>query len=194
MPSRNPGVDRRAAVRPERYIAFLRAINVGGRTVKMDVLRSHFVRLGFTNVETFIASGNVIFETAPAAHRELEDRIEAELWRRLGYEVATFVRSAADVARIVTQRPFDAAGFDYDHHSLYVGFLPSVPEPDVVRKVVALCTPIDELHIAGAELYWGRRGRFSDGELTGATLERVLGAPMTVRNVTTLRRLAAKYA
>ena len=50
-----------------RYFTFLRAINVGGHTVKMDVLRQLFESLGFSNVETFIASGNVIFEAKTAA-------------------------------------------------------------------------------------------------------------------------------
>jgi uncharacterized protein (DUF1697 family) len=48
-----------------RYIALLRAINVGGHLVKMDALRRHFEELGFDPVETFIASGNVMFEAAP---------------------------------------------------------------------------------------------------------------------------------
>jgi uncharacterized protein (DUF1697 family) len=193
MPNRTIRGSRKGAVHPERFVAFLRAINVGGHTVKMEVLRGHFARLGFANVETFIASGNVIFEATGMSPRELEERIEAELWRQLGYEVATFVRSPKHLAEVVKQRPFDPAAFDYDQHSLYIGFLPAPPGADVVRKVTALRTPMDELHIDGRELYWGRRGRFSDGELTGALLERTLGTPMTVRNITTVRRLAAKY-
>lgn len=63
-----------------RYIAFLRAINVGGHTVKMDVLRAHFTRLGLANVETFIASGNVIFDAA-ADPRRLESRARASARR-----------------------------------------------------------------------------------------------------------------
>jgi len=55
-----------------RYVALLRAINVGGRTVKMDVLRKHFARMGFANVETFIASGNVIFERSEEHTSELQ--------------------------------------------------------------------------------------------------------------------------
>jgi uncharacterized protein (DUF1697 family) len=62
-----------------RYIAFLRAINVGGHTVKMDVLRQHFAALGFSNVETFIASGNVVFETTAKNTRTLEQKIEKHL-------------------------------------------------------------------------------------------------------------------
>ena len=59
-----------------KYIAFLRAINVGGHTVKMDVLRQLFESLGFANVETFIASGNVIFESKAGNVKALEKKIE----------------------------------------------------------------------------------------------------------------------
>src|SRR6476620_4469524 len=77
-----------------RLIAFLRAINVGGHTVKMEVLRRLFEELGFENVETFIASGNVIFDAPDDDQGALEKQIEGQLRTSLGYEVATFVRSA----------------------------------------------------------------------------------------------------
>lgn len=184
---------QRPANAPERYIAFLRAINVGGHTVKMDVLRGHFAHLGFTGIETFIASGNVIFQSTGASARELEERIAEELARRLGYEVATFLRLPAELRDIVRQRPFDPAAFDYDQHPLYVGFLPAPPSVETVRKIVRLRTPVDELHVEGRELYWGLRTRFSETALSGALLERTLGLPMTLRSATTIRKLAAKY-
>ena len=84
-----------------RYVAFLRAINVGGRhLVKMDALRRLFEELGFTNVETFIASGNVVFESKSRSAASLEKAIEAHLQKSLGYEVKTFIRSESEVAEI----------------------------------------------------------------------------------------------
>ena len=62
-----------------RYVAFLRAINVGGHTVRMEALRREFESLGATNVETFIASGNVIFDTARRNAAALERAIEEHL-------------------------------------------------------------------------------------------------------------------
>ncbi len=55
-----------------KYVALLRAINVGGHTVKMDHLRRLFEALGFTNVETFIASGNVIFDSTSKSTKAFE--------------------------------------------------------------------------------------------------------------------------
>jgi uncharacterized protein (DUF1697 family) len=185
---------RRSPAASSRYIAFLRAINVGDRVVKMEALRRHFVRLGFTNVETFIASGNVIFDSVDASAAELEARIASELEHRLGYAVATFVRTPDEIAAIVRRRPFDPASFDYEQHALYIGFLAGPPSAAAARDVAGLRTVVDELRIAGRELYWGCRTRFSETAISGAVLERTLGVPLTLRNVTTVRRLAAKYA
>jgi len=98
-----------------KYIAFLRAINVGGRIVKMDALRKIFSDMGFTSVETFIASGNVIFEASEsdlqvmvglADMTALESWIEDHLHEALGYTVKTFVRTPASLEEIAGYRPF----------------------------------------------------------------------------------------
>jgi len=81
-----------------KYVAFLRAINVGGHTVKMDHLRRLFEAIGFTNVETFIASSDVIFDSTSKSTKALERKIEDYLHRTLGYEVATFIRTTSEVA------------------------------------------------------------------------------------------------
>ena len=81
-----------------KYIAFLRAINVGGHTVKMDALRQLFESLGFSNVETFIASGNVTFEAKVGNTKALEKKIETCLRETLGHKVTTFIGTNAEVA------------------------------------------------------------------------------------------------
>ena len=175
-----------------RLVAFLRAINVGGHVVKMDRLRAIFAEEGFSNVETFIASGNVLFDAPGAKPLELEERIAMELERVLGYPVATFVRSPSDLASVVRHEPFAAGAFDFTKHALYIGFLAGRPKTEVVRKVVDLKTPMDEFHIHGRELYWGARGRLSESAVSGAVLERTVGMSMTMRSVTTVRKLVAK--
>ena len=177
-----------------RYVALLRAINVGGHVVKMDALRKHFSRMGFTNVETFIASGNVLFDARDDEPAALEERIASELERSLGYAVGTFLRTPAELAGIVRHRPFDAAVIDPEQHALYIGFLPRKPGTETARKIVGLRTPVDEFHLHKRELYWGCRTRFSDSEVNGALLERTIAMPMTVRNITTVRKLAAKLS
>ena len=89
-----------------RYIAFLRAINVGGHNVKMAQLRTLFEELEYTNVETFIASGNVIFDTPASNVQQIEQQIERHLQPALGYPVATFIRSDAELAAVASYQPF----------------------------------------------------------------------------------------
>jgi uncharacterized protein (DUF1697 family) len=177
-----------------RYVAFLRAINVGGRVVKMDRLRTLFAAMGLDDVETFIASGNVIFDSASKAPRALEQRIEEQLRQALGYEVATFLRSAAELAAVAAYQPFGAAEQLPAGHGLWVGFLKAPPSDDVREKVLRLRTATDDFHVHGREVYWACRTKFSESTISGALLERALAAPMTMRNVTTVRKLATRYA
>ena len=93
------------------YIAFLRAINVGGHNIKMDVLKTIFESLNLEHVETFIASGNVIFESEKP-RETLELQIETELEKALGYEVKTFLRTQAELAEITTFKPFSNLNLD----------------------------------------------------------------------------------
>ena len=105
-----------------KYIAFLRAINVGGHTVKMDRLREIFEEMGLTNVETFIASGNVIFKTSSKNMDALAKEIEKGLKDSLGFEVATFIRSDSELAHIADYKPFPKFQMD-SAAALNVAFL-----------------------------------------------------------------------
>jgi uncharacterized protein (DUF1697 family) len=174
-----------------RQIAFLRAINVGGRTVPMERLRRLFEELGLAGVSTFIASGNVIFQT-PRGGRPLETRIERHLQAALGYEVATFLRTPADLADLAGDLPFPSAEVSAPGASIYVAFLREPPSRDRRDRVLALRSDADDLHLRGRDLFWLRRDRVTSA-LSGAALEKALASPATVRNITTVRRLAAKY-
>lgn len=176
-----------------RYIAFLRAINVGGHVVKMTDLRDIFESLRFGGVETFIASGNVIFDAPSRDARAIEDQIEQRLAKSLGYEVATFLRTPAELAAAAAAEPFAGPGHDAAAHTVSVGFLKSAPATDALSRVTALATDVDDFRVIGRELYWRCRVRTSDSKVSGARLEKALSAPATLRNITTVRKLAAKY-
>lgn len=176
-----------------RFIALLRGINVGGHVVTMDRLRTVFGSLGFAGVETFIASGNVIFETPLENAQALERRIERRLREALGYEVATFLRSPAELAAIASYEPFPAAEPVADRDSLYVAFLRAPPGTTARRKLMAFRTGTDDLHVRGREVYWLCRTKMSESAFSGALLEKTVAMPATLRNVTTVRRLAARY-
>ena len=177
-----------------KYVAFLRAINVGGHTVKMDHLRQLFADLGLANVETFIASGNVIFDSKSGNARALEQKIEKHLRENLGYEVRTFVRAATDLAAVSNFKSFSASELKAPGNTLYVGFLSEEPGKEAKKKLSALSGPTDDFAIHEREVYWLSRTKFSESAVSGALLEKTLGLSATFRNVNTVRRLAAKYS
>ncbi len=173
-----------------RYIAFLRAINVGGHVVKMDVLRGLFELLGFSNVETFIASGNVLFETN--LNSDLEKKIESELRAALGYDVATFIRTDAELKAVANYKAFAQSQLDAAA-AFNVAFLKESLDDKSNQKVMALRTDIDDFHVHGRELYWLCQKKQSDSTFSNAVLEKTLGRPSTIRGVNTIQKIAAKY-
>lgn len=172
-----------------RYVAFLRAINVGGRFVKMEQLRAEFEALRFRDVETLIASGNVLFSAASDDAAALEQRIERRLEQALGYPVATFVRTPVELAALVRDEPYQdrEAGAQ-----LWTGFLKSAVTAEVRDKLRALCSDVEEVDVQGREVYWLRRQLEMAALRTGAKIDKALGSPVTFRNVTTVRKLAIK--
>lgn len=176
-----------------RYIAFLRAINVGGHTVKMDVLRQQFEALGFSNVETFIASGNVVFETTAKNARSLEKKIEGHLRATLGYAVATFIRTEAELAAIAQYLPFPLSALK-TAQALNVAFLAEPLAAAPQKKLMALKTDIDDFHVHGREVFWLCRKKQSESTFSNAVLEKTIGQSSTIRGVNTIQKMAAKYA
>jgi uncharacterized protein (DUF1697 family) len=171
-----------------RYIAFLRAINVGGHTVRMEELRRLFEGMGAANVQTFIASGNVIFESA-AGRDVLEQRLEAGLEKALAFPVATFLRTVPEVAAIARLQVFpdaDTTGAG----ALYVGFLKSAPAKALRAAVAAASTPAHRFAVQDREIYW-LRVNLAD-EFVAPKLDKALG-PTTFRNITTIRKIAGKF-
>lgn len=172
-----------------RYIAFLRAINVTNHWVKMDDLRRHFEKMGFANVQTFIQSGNVLFETK-MLRRQIEAHIEAGLRDALGYDVATFARNERELADVAKHTPFDEATFG-EGDTLYLAFLKAAPASS--DKLMSLASEIDELTVYGNHLFWLYRRSRGESRITMAKLERALGGPATVRNINSVRKLAGKH-
>jgi len=176
-----------------RFIAFLRAINVGGHTVRMDHLRQLFESLGFSGVETFIASGNVVFETTSRNAKALERKIEKRLREALGYEVATFVRTGTELADIANYRPFRQSQLD-DAVALNIAFLAEPLDNTSQKKLMALRTDIDDFHVHGREIYWLCRRKQSESTFSNAVLEKTLGRSSTLRGADTVKKIAAKYS
>jgi uncharacterized protein (DUF1697 family) len=158
----------------------------------MPTLRKLFEEMGFSNVETFIASGNVIFETSKRDPRKIEQLIEKNLHQALGYEVHTFVRTRDELAAVDAFKPFVERKVE-NAVAYHIGF-GTGPYSDAHKKGIAsLQTPTDHLRAEGHEIYWACTTRSSDSKVSGATIEKALGGRTTLRNINTVRRLLAKY-
>lgn len=177
-----------------RYLAFLRGMNVGGHRVTMDELREHFGALGFTNVETFIASGNVIFD-APTRMKSaaLEQRIETKLREALGYDVSTFLRTAPELDAIARNVPFAAADVANPAFTVYVGFLRTTPTAAFTSLLLGSATAMDILAMGEREYYWLCRGKSLESLVKWPVIEKAAKLELTVRNLNTVQRLVKKY-
>lgn len=167
-------------------VAFLRAINVGNRRVSMDRLREPFAALGYDDVATFIASGNVIFRAGGRA-ADVERDVETALRAALGFDVVAFVRPASALDRVVQDRPFDGAV-----DSVHVGFLKKAATAPARDALAALSTATDTVASKGREVYWLARGGMGRATVSGAAIEKAVGQPTTFRSLKMLTRLQAK--
>jgi uncharacterized protein (DUF1697 family) len=176
-----------------RRVAFLRAVNVGGHTIRMADLRASFEKTGFEAVETFIASGNVLFDSVETDDEKLERVIERALEAEYGYPIETFVRSMSELATLAERDPFDREDPAHDGRSVYVAFLGRRPTPEAVKRLVALATDDDTFAVVGREAYWLRRGGIGTSRFSAGFLEKTLGMPATLRGLPTITKLLAKH-
>ena len=174
-----------------KYIAFLRAINVGGHIVKMDLLRALFQSLGFSKVETFIASGNVIFESDVMNLDPLKTDIESILAAELGFPVAAFLRTPMELDAILNYQPFPQPILDRSV-ALNIGFLATVPTDQASQKFLSLQTEQDDLRLHGCELYWSSSVKQSESKLFNTSFEKALKMPSTLRGINTIKKIAER--
>lgn len=166
----------------QHYVALLRGINVGKRRVTNARLQELFEQAGCTEVSTFQAAGNVLFADGPGAAA-----IRQALFDGLGYDVAVYLRTAEEMARIATAPPFPDAAPEKPT-SLLVAFF----DGHVPKDVEAASTDIDVLRADGRELYWLAGQGVANTTLDWRPVERLLPDPGTNRTITTVRALAAK--
>jgi uncharacterized protein (DUF1697 family) len=177
-----------------KYAAFLRAVNVGGRVVTMAALKRAFAALPVQDVETFIASGNVIFASAARDVAALERKAEAGLLKAFGYEVDTFIRTLDELREIARCGPFEDVAVSGRGGTVFVGFLREPLDRGQVRRLQEVSTANDEFRAAGREVLWLRRAAGRESLQAGYDLGKVLGVRTTLRNARTVRRIVEKYS
>ena len=174
-----------------RYAAMLRGINLGShKRISMADLRRLFEDLGAKNVQTYVVSGNVVFDSPGGSRADLAKKIRERIQAELGHDVAIVLRSAAELAAIAATKPF---GDDDDAH-LYVTFLEEKPEASRVRDLDAAAFAPDEFEIRGTEAYLHFPNGYGRSKLSNEWFERKLGVAATSRNWRTVTALAALTA
>lgn len=158
----------------------------------MQTLKKLFESMGFGNVKTFIASGNVIFESSKRDPRQVERLVSSKLFKALGYEVHSFVRTREELQAVEAFRPFPSERLE-SAMAYHVGFATDPFGSERQLKIASLCTEMDDLRAEGSEIYWACQTRISDSNLTGAAIEKSVGGRATFRNINTVRRLLEKY-
>ena len=170
-----------------RYIAFLRAVNVGGRVVKMEELKKMFVIPGIKNVNTYIQSGNVIFDTAEGDKAVLVKKIETKLFKALEYEVKVFLKTIPEIAEIVKENPFK--NFPEDMN-LHVSFLSAKPETEKVKVIEALQNDNEQFRVGNNEIYLlVRKGQYGTATFSNNFFEKKLKVQATTRNWATVNKM-----
>lgn len=161
------------------YVAFLRGINVGGHNrMKMDELRTVLESAGLENVETYIQSGNVVFEAAETEEGALREAIHDAIEDRFGYDVPVLVRTRAELADIVASLPFDVPGSEGVRH--YVTFLDEAPTDEQAEALLDAKHEAESFVVDGRAVY-SEIDKTALGDDRRTDVERLLGTAATRR-------------
>jgi uncharacterized protein (DUF1697 family) len=174
-----------------RYVAFLRAVNLGRRRVSMATCKAALEELGYDDVGSWVNSGNLLFTTT-GARRAVghEATIRARLEDEYGFEITTFVRTAKQVRSLATDKPFGPITAGHTHFAL----LPLTALTTTEKKAVeAMSNDHDECVVIGGDVHWLIRSKSTDTTLGPKQWRDALpGNPTTARNTTMLAKLVAK--
>lgn len=172
----------------DTYIALLRGINVSGRNkLPMKELAGMFAAAGCTDVQTYIQSGNVVFNAEQRLADEIAPAMSDAIRDRFGYEIPVVIRSADELADIVAANPFGGAGVDTKE--LHVAFLAERPGAASVAELDPQRSPPDRFELIGSEIFLHFPNGVARSKLTNAYFDRVLGTVSTVRNWRTTNKL-----
>lgn len=173
-----------------KYIALLRGINVSGqKKVKMEDLRAMCEKMSFQKVQTYIQSGNVIFESQETNIATLEKAIHDQMQITFGYDVAVIVRTQAYFQKTIDNNPFLIANKEADIKLLHVTFLGAIPPIELVQKLMATDYGTDEFQIIEDKAYLYFPNGYGCTKLTNNVFEQKLKTAATTRNWNTVLKL-----
>jgi uncharacterized protein (DUF1697 family) len=172
-------------------IALLRAVNVGGNAkVPMAELRAMAEKIGLKNARTLIASGNLVFDAGSRRPAECEKLLEAACAKTFGLKTGIYVRTHADLEKVVARNPFPQEAKD-DPGCLVVLFMRTKPAAIAFKELQGWIKGREQVRGDGQHAYFVYPDGQGNSKLTGAVIERHLGCAGTVRNWNTVEKLRA---
>ena len=173
------------------FIALLRGINVSGqKKIPMAQLRSLLSKSGFDNVQTYIQSGNVIFQSSEVNRTTLENLIQKAITSHFGFEVPVLVRSAAEIGDILDACPFT----DEKKTNGYFTLLHSAPDKKLIKETHLISYPNEEFHISNQCVYFYSTSGYGNAKCNNNFFERKLKVDATTRNYKTMVKLLSLCA
>lgn len=170
------------------YIALLRGINVSGqKKIIMADLRESLARLNYTNIQTYIQSGNIVFKSKESSLSKLESEIKQNIFERFGFDVPTLVRTPADLAAALTKNPFNNANIDLNR--CYITFLAAAPSAERVAALLALDYSPEVIRIVDQVAYLYSPEGFAKAKISNNLVENKLKVSATSRNQKTTIKL-----
>lgn len=167
------------------YIALLRGINVGGhRKIKMADLRALLEELNFSNVQTYIQSGNVVFSSKESKNYCTE-RIYKGIEENFGFEVPPLLLESQELQEILQSSPFSLA----TQKDAYYTILSKIPTSNFVKDFESISYPDEEIHLLKRCVYFHTSKGMGKTKYSNNLAERILKVPATTRNHRTLNKL-----
>jgi uncharacterized protein (DUF1697 family) len=176
----------------EKFVALLRAVNVGARKVPMAQLREVCAGLGWSEVATYIQSGNAVFEAA-AGQAELEQQLEAALGARFGFAVPVMVRSAKQWAAYPGANPFPEAA-EKEPNRLMLMLSKQPPAAGAAAALQERARDGEQVAAAGDAIWIHYPGGAGTSRLSPSLIDRLIGSPATARNFRTVLKLEEMLA
>lgn len=161
------------------FVSILRGINLGGRnSIKMDALKLLLVELGFQSIQTYIQSGNCVYQSEETDSKKLNILIQKAIADKFGFEIPVITLKKDDLETIVAKNPFA----QHDEKNVHVTFLSDEPKLDLIEKLNELSYLPDEFSIIGKAVYLHCPNGYGNTKLSNKFLETKLKVGATTRN------------
>lgn len=171
------------------YIGLLRGINVGGqKKIKMAELREHLSHLNFENLQTYIQSGNLVFNFKGDDNGQLQELITNRIKEVYEFEVPTMIRSKEELGTVLNENPY-LSDNDKSINGMYVTFLEDYPSESLLAKMAELVLKDEEYTVKGKSIYLYFHAGFGKAKMNNNFFENKLKVRATTRNWKTINKL-----